>query len=100
VATLAPRARREMVAAARWIAKDNPYAATAFRNAVADTAERVGRHPLIGVARPHLLQECYRVLTFSGFPYLIVYNAERKPPEIVAIIHAVRNLPPLLRNLE
>jgi len=89
-----------MVSAARWIAKDNPFSAKAFRDAVANAAERIGRHPLIGVARPHLLREAFRFLTLSGFPYLIIYNAERKPPEIVAIVHGARNLPPLLRDLE
>ena len=89
-----------MISAARWIAKDNQFAATAFRNAVADAAERIGHHPMIGTARPHLLRDVFRFLVLSGFPYLIVYNAERDPPEIVAIIHGARNLPPLLRNLD
>jgi toxin ParE1/3/4 len=88
-----------MVAAARWIAKDNPVAAQAFRDAVAAAAERIGRYPHIGVTRPELLLPAFRFLTLSAFRYLIIYNAERDPPEIVAIVHTARNLPPLLREL-
>jgi toxin ParE1/3/4 len=89
-----------MVAAARWIARDRPSAAVAFRNAVVEAAERIGRHPQIGVTRPLLLRDAFRFLTLTNFSYLIVDNAERDPPAIVAIIHASRNLPPLLRDLE
>ena len=99
IARLAPRARREMVTAARWIARDRPTAAIAFRNAVAEAAERIGRHPQIGVTRPLLVRQAFRFLTLANFPYLIIYNSERDPPEIVAIIHGARNLPPLLRDL-
>ena len=99
-ARLAPRARRELVAAARWIANGNPNAARALRDAVAQAAERIGEHPQIGVVRAHLLRPVFRFLILSGFPYLTVYNAERIPPEIVAIVHSARNLPPLLRNLD
>jgi toxin ParE1/3/4 len=88
-----------MVAAIRWIAKDNPVAAMSFRDAIAEAAERIGRYPLVGVIRPHLLREAFRFLVLTGFPYMLVYNAERVPPEIVAIIHGARDLPRLLRDL-
>ncbi|HWB47945.1 MAG TPA: type II toxin-antitoxin system RelE/ParE family toxin [Stellaceae bacterium] len=99
-ALLAPRARRELVAAVRLIANDNPRAAQALRDAVAQAARHIGDHPHIGVVRSHLLRPAYRFLVLSGFPYLIIYNAERSPPEIVAIVHGARNLPPLLRDLD
>ena len=98
-AILAPRARREMLDAARWIAKDNPIAATAFRDAVGAAAQRIGARPQIGAGRPHLLAEPFRFWRVAGFPYVLVYNAERDPPEIVAIIHTARDLPPLLRDV-
>jgi toxin ParE1/3/4 len=88
-----------LVAAARWIANNNPDAARALRDAVARAAERIGEHPQIGVVRAHLLRPVFRFLVLSGFPYIIIHNAERSPPEIVAIVHTARNLPPLLRDL-
>jgi len=99
-ASLAPRARRELFEAASRIDEDNPMAAEALIDAVEAAAERIGNHPRIGVVRPNLLRHPFRFLTLSGFPYLIIYNAERNPPQIVAIVHGARNLPPLLRNLE
>lgn len=99
-ARLGPRARRDLIAAIRWIGRDNPGAARAFRDAVADAAERIGKYPHSGRTRPVHLREAFRFLTLTSFRYLIVYNAERDPPEIIAIIHTSRNLPPLLRDLE
>jgi toxin ParE1/3/4 len=37
-AELSPRARRDLLAAVRWIAKDNPTAARALRDAVVRAA--------------------------------------------------------------
>jgi toxin ParE1/3/4 len=53
-ATLAPQARRDLLAAARWIAKDNPAAAIALRDAVVAAAIRIGKHPRIGAVRSEL----------------------------------------------
>lgn len=99
-ATLSPRARNELFDAADYIADDNPAAAEALIDAVEAAAERIGRHPQIGVVRTHLLLPEFRFLVLAGFPYLVIYNADRDPPEIVAIVHASRDLPPLLRDLD
>jgi toxin ParE1/3/4 len=98
-AALAPRARRDLTAAMRWIAADNPAAARAFRDAVARAAERIGEHPQHGMLRPDLADEPYRFLVLTGFPYLIVYNAARRPPLILRILHGARDLPEVLRDL-
>jgi len=98
-AAISPRARRELAAAVDWIARDNPRTARAFRDAVGRAAELIGDHPHIGVVRRHLLHEPFRFRSLTGFPYLIVYNSARTPPEIIAIVHGARDLPPLLRDL-
>lgn len=97
-ATFSPRARRDLLAAMRWIAKDNPAAARGLRDAVAAAAERVGLHPLVGGLRPDLVGESYRFVPLTGFPYVIVYNAARRPPLIVRILHDARDLPDALRG--
>ena len=38
------------------------------------------------------MPEAYRFLSLPGFPYVIVYNAERDPPLIVAVLHTARDL--------
>lgn len=70
-----------------------------MRNAVARAAERIGEHRYVGNVRPDLAPEPYRFVTLTGFPYIIVYNAERNPPLIARIVHGARNLDEVLKNL-
>jgi len=98
-ALLSPAARHDLLAAIRWIARDNPGAARALRDTVARTAHRIGTHPLVGTPRPELAEPSYRFVSLTGFPYIIVYNAERRPPLIVRILHGARDLPTLLGDL-
>ena len=99
VAVLAPRARRDLLEAARWIAKDNPSAALGLRNAVAAAARTIGEHPRIGVLRPDLAGEPVRFLALTGYPYVMIYDAEPAPPLILRILHGARDLPDVLRDL-
>lgn len=99
-AILTPRARRDVTAAVDWIAGDNIVAARALRDAIAEAAGRLGDHPMLGHVRPELVDAPYRFLTVSGFPYIIVYNAQRHPPLIVRVLHGARDFPDLLRSLE
>ena len=98
-ALLSPAARRDLLAAIRWIAQDNPGAARALRDTIARTAERIGTHRLVGTQRPDLAAPAYRFLSLTGFPYIVVYNAERQPPLIVRVLHGARDLPVLLATL-
>jgi plasmid stabilization system protein ParE len=96
---LAPQARRDLLAAADWIAKENPSAAVALRDAVVAAATRIGNHPRIGAVRAELAPQSIRFLVVSGFPYVIVYDASREPPLILRLLHGARELPELLRDL-
>ena len=91
-AKFAPLARRDLQAAARWIARENPTAARALRLSVSIAAKRIGRYPLIGVSRPDLAREGYRFLTLTGFPYVMVYDSEAKPPLVLRVLHGARDL--------
>jgi len=97
-AVLSPAARRDLLAAVRWVAKDNPAAARALRYAMANAAERIGNHNQLGTLRPDLAEAPYRFITLTGFPYVIVFNADRRPPLIVRILHGSRDLPEVLRD--
>ena len=97
-AVLSPQARRDLLEAIRWIAKDNPAAARALRDGVVTAATRIGERGHIGSLRPELADEPYRFVTLTGFNYVIVYNAERRPPLIVRILHGARDLPEVLRE--
>jgi toxin ParE1/3/4 len=98
-AMLAPQARRDLLAAARWIAKENPSAAVALRDAVVAAAVRIGKHPRIGALRIELAPQSIRFLVVSGFPHVIVYDTGREPPLILRVLHGARELPELLRDL-
>jgi len=95
-AILSSRARRDLLQAVRWIQPDNPAAARALREAVATAAGRLGDHPDIGVGRPTLARAPYRFLPLTGLPYVLVYNAERRPPPIARVLHGARDLPEAL----
>ena len=97
-ALISARALRDLQAAVRWISEDNPTAAKGLRNAVEKAARQIGEHPHCGTVRPALMEERYRLLALTGFPYVIVYNAERSPPVIIRVLHGARDLADLLRN--
>jgi toxin ParE1/3/4 len=83
-----------------WIARDNPAAAQGLLDAVLRAAERIGQYPRIGVHRPDLTSSArYRFVVLTGYPYLIVYAADRDPPVIARVLHGARDLPRLLRTL-
>ena len=97
-AVLAPRARLDMLAAVRWIARDNPAAARELRNAVTRAAEMIFVHPHAGPHRPDLASPPYRFLSLTGFPYIIVYTPAQNPPLILRILHAARDIPDILQK--
>jgi toxin ParE1/3/4 len=83
-----------------WIAHDNPVAAQGLLDTVLKAAERIGEYPQIGVRRSDLTATArYRFVVLTGYPYLIVYAADRDPPVIVRVLHGARDLPRLLRTL-
>jgi toxin ParE1/3/4 len=98
-ATYAPQASRDLLAAIGWIKRDNPAAARALRRAVDDAAMRIARHPELGRSRPNIASMSFRFLTLTGFPYIVFYNADRRPPRILRILHGARDLPELLRDV-
>jgi toxin ParE1/3/4 len=83
----------------RWIAKDNRVAAQALQDAVARTAEHIGEHVHMGRLRTDLAPEAYRFVSLTGFSYIVVYNAELRPPLIVRILYTSRDFPEILRVL-
>ena len=98
-AIITPRARTDLLEAMRWIAKDSRAAAQGLRRSIAIAADTIADHPNIGRQRPELAGVHIRFLVLSGFPYLVVYRANSRPPRILRILHGARDLPELLRDL-
>lgn len=98
-ATLSTEALEDIRAITEWIARHNPPAARAFRDAVDGIGILIGDHPGAGQLRPELVARPFRVFSVKGFPYILVYNAERRPPLILRVLHGARDLPDLLQDL-
>jgi len=98
-ATLSPRARQDLLEAVRWIRRDNVTAAKGLRNAVVKASKLIGEHPQIARPRLELADENFRFLVLTGYPYVLIYDADREPPLILRVLHGARDFPPLLRNL-
>ena len=92
----APRAQRELRAAAVWIAEDNPAAADALLAAAMTAARRIEARPKLGRIRLELAPARYRFWSLRGFPYLLVYDAEAVPAIILRFVHQSRDLPGVL----
>ncbi len=98
----APQAARDVEDAVDWFA-DGPGGtalARRFLAAVIEAAEQVGRRPLLGHRRLELLPEPFRFHRVRGFPFLLVYDAERAEPTILRVLHMARDLGPLLADLD
>ncbi|MBI1685451.1 type II toxin-antitoxin system RelE/ParE family toxin [Caulobacter hibisci] len=98
-AAFSPLARLDLIEAEAWIRADRPSAAVGFRRAVLKAAGLVFDQPNCGVERLEIAAAPHRLLVVHGFPYLFVYNAERRPPLIVRVLHGARDLPSLLSSL-
>lgn len=95
-AGFAHAARNDLVGAARWIARDNPAAAQALREAAIRAARMISAHPEIGEARAELAPGHIRFLLLRGFPYVVVYDVSTDPPRILRVLHGARDLPEAL----
>ncbi|MGA9868927.1 MAG: type II toxin-antitoxin system RelE/ParE family toxin [Acetobacteraceae bacterium] len=96
----APRAQRELREAARWIAEDNPEAATGMLAAALRAAEMVRARPMLARARPELAPPRFRFWSLRGYPYLLVFDIESDPPLVARLVHQARDLPRLLDDLD
>ena len=98
----APQAARDVEAAAEWIADNagGPDAARRMVQAVLEAADRIASRPGMGRLRPDLLPAPFRFWAVRGFPYLLVYDADRSPAQVVRVLHMARDLPSLLGDLD
>jgi len=94
-----PVARDDLAQALAWIARDDEAAARAMLQATVRSARRIVGRPMLGRVRPELLPAPYRFWRVAGFPYLMVYNADRRPPVVLRVLHMARDFPPLLEGL-
>ncbi|PXA90290.1 type II toxin-antitoxin system RelE/ParE family toxin [Caulobacter sp. D4A] len=98
-ATIAPQARRELLAASNWISADSPRAALRLTETMLAAADALGRNPYLGQEQPDLVRPPFRLFRLKGFPYVLAYNPSRKPPVIARLLHEARDLADALKSL-
>jgi toxin ParE1/3/4 len=96
---LVPRARREAAAAVRWIAKENPVAAAKLRRTITDAAKLLGNRPFACRLESNLVGPHYCIWSLVSFPYILVYDPQPRPPEILRLAHTARDLGPLMADV-
>ena len=81
-----------------YIAGDDPEAANRVEEAIHAACAFVADTPLTGHVREDLTALPLRFWLVQPYRnYWVVYNPETKPLQVIRIIHAARNLPPLLK---
>ncbi len=71
----------------------------ALRLALEAAARRLGEHPQYGRAAPPYLPEPYRFWSLPRFGYVLVYDPQTEPVEILRFVHTRRDLPRALADL-
>ena len=91
---LAPEALQDLHDIWEFIALDNPDAASTLQEELFTAFEGLATMPGKGHKREDLTDQAVRF--FKVRSYLIVYRADRTPIQIVAVLHAARDIPSLL----
>ncbi len=93
---LAPEALQDLQDIWEFIALDNPEAASALQEDFFAAFEGLAAMPGKGHKREDLTDQAVRF--FKVRSYLVVYRLDRTPIQIVAVLHAARDIPAVLRR--
>jgi plasmid stabilization system protein ParE len=92
-----PQAMRDLLDIWSFIARDNREAADRVEAAVFRACDLLAESPLAGRTRNDPTQLPVRFWVLHPYSnYFIVYDAEKKPLQIIRIIHGARDLPSVL----
>ena len=93
-----PEAADDLLDIWSFIARDNPRAADRVETAVFQACDMLAGSPLAGQVRKDLTSLPLRFWVMHPYPnYLIVYDPETKPVQIIRIVHGARDLPVVLK---
>jgi toxin ParE1/3/4 len=79
----------DLIAIWRYIARDNPAAATRMLERIEDRIEALGKNPLMGEAQPQFGDRTRRIIVGN---YLVFYDVLADAVHVLRIFHAARNL--------
>ena len=92
---LSPEARRHIQDLWAFIARDSIDAAGRVRTEIRDACRRLAQHPYSGHRRGDLTTR-QDVLFWPVYSYLIVYRPDKKPLEILRVLHGNREVTRIL----
>ncbi len=93
---LTPQAEADINEIIEYLAERSDDAPRTVFHAFIDAFERLGGSPQIGHAREDLTD---RPLKFWGvYSYLVVYDHQASPLQIVAVLHGARDVASLMRE--
>ena len=97
--TLTSSAEDDLFDIWRYIARDNIEAANRVEQAIYEACELLARSPQAGHWRPDLTLRTVRFWTVSPFKtYVVIYDPEVRPLQVLRILHGGRNLRALLKQ--
>jgi plasmid stabilization system protein ParE len=91
---LTPEARADLRDILLDIATDRPDAAERLRSEFYEALQRLAQAPGIGHYHKELLDGRYRFWNF--YSYVVCYLWQKKPIQIIAVVHGARDLAALL----
>jgi plasmid stabilization system protein ParE len=92
-----PQAAGDLSEIWNFIAKDNPEAADRVEEAVFRACDLLADSPFAGRPRKDLTPLPVRFWVVHPYSkYLIVYDPEKKPLQIIRVLHGARDLPSVL----
>jgi len=95
---LTPQAVDDLFDIWSFVAQDNPEAADRVEEEIYRACDLLANSPLAGHTRRNLTPLPLRFWVVPRYTnYLIVYDPEKEPLQIIRIIHGARNLPAALK---
>jgi len=87
-----PRARRELWALRRYIAQDQPAAATRIAQHILAAVDRLGQYPLYGRPAAWDSRGLLRELPVAGTPFVVVYEVDEAIGAVIIlrIVHGAQ----------
>jgi plasmid stabilization system protein ParE len=94
---LTPTALDDLDEIWNYIAQDSSEAADRVESAIFAECESIARNPLIGSKRSEITPLPVRFWVVTRFPsFVVVYRPDSDPIQVVAILHAKRDLPRII----
>ena len=96
---LTPLAKADLSNLWTYIAEDSENAANRVEQAIYDACEFLAESPLRGHVRADFTNRPIRFWTLTRYPnYSIAYRPETEPLQVIAILHAKRNIRGVLKQ--